>query len=46
MNYARIATAAVAAWVVSIGIGFLVNEVLLRDLDARPMLPRCVRKQR
>lgn len=32
MNYARIVTAAVVAWVVSIGIGFLVNEVLLRDL--------------
>ena len=32
MNYARIATAAIAAWVVSIGIGFLVNEVLLSDL--------------
>jgi hypothetical protein len=32
MNYARIVTAAVVAWVVSIGIGFLVNQVLLSDL--------------
>ncbi|MGH9256986.1 MAG: hypothetical protein ACRD3C_20690 [Vicinamibacterales bacterium] len=32
MNYARLATAAFVAWIVSIGIGFLVNEVLLRDL--------------
>jgi hypothetical protein len=32
MNYARIAVAAIAAWVVAIGIGFLVNDVLLSDL--------------
>jgi hypothetical protein len=43
MNYARIVTAAVVAWVVSIGIGFLVNEVLLRDLmlaNAAAMRPQ------
>lgn len=32
MNLARVAAAAVVAWIVSIGIGFLVNEVLLIDL--------------
>ena len=32
MNFARVAAAAVIAWIVSIGIGFLVNEVLLADL--------------
>ena len=32
MNFARVAAAAVVAWIVSIGIGFLVNEVLLADL--------------
>ena len=43
MNYARIVTAAVVAWVVSIGIGFLVNEVLLSDLmlaNAAAMRPQ------
>jgi hypothetical protein len=43
MNYARIVTAAVVAWVVSIGIGFLVNEVLLKDLmlaNAAAMRPQ------
>jgi len=43
MNYARIVTAALVAWVVSIGIGFLVNEVLLRDLmlaNAAAMRPQ------
>ena len=32
MNFMRIATAAVVAWVVSIAIGFFVNTVLLADL--------------
>jgi len=32
MNFARLAAAALIAWIVSIGIGFLVNAVLLRDL--------------
>ena len=32
MNVARVAAAAVVAWIVSIGIGFFVNYVLLRDL--------------
>ncbi|MBI3047916.1 MAG: hypothetical protein HYY76_06350 [Acidobacteria bacterium] len=32
MNFARLAAAAVVAWIVSIGIGFLVNGVILRDL--------------
>jgi hypothetical protein len=42
MNYARIALAAVVAWVVSIGIGFFVNLVLLADLaraNTPPMRP-------
>ena len=32
MNFVRVAAAAVVAWIVSIGIGFFVNEVLLADL--------------
>ena len=32
MNFPRVATAAVVAWIVSIGIGFFVNSVLLADL--------------
>ncbi len=32
MNVARVAAAAVVAWIVSIGIGFFVNTVLLADL--------------
>jgi hypothetical protein len=32
MNFARVAAAAVVAWIVSIGIGFLVNTVILADL--------------
>jgi len=32
MNFARIAAAAVVAWIVSIGIGFIVNAVILADL--------------
>ena len=34
MNFARVAASALAAWVVSIPIGFLVNTVLLKDLYA------------
>jgi len=32
MNLARVAAAAVIAWIVSIGIGFLVNGLILADL--------------
>jgi hypothetical protein len=32
MNFARVAMAAVAAWLVSIPIGYVVNEILLKDL--------------
>ena len=32
MNYARIALAAVAAWIVSIGLGYLINNVWLLRL--------------
>lgn len=32
MNLARVAAAAVVAWVVSLGVGFFVNYVLLADL--------------
>ncbi len=32
MNFARIALAAVAAWVVSIPMGYVVNEIILKDL--------------
>jgi hypothetical protein len=42
MNYARIAAAAVVAWVVSLGIGFVVNMVVLADLaraNTPPMRP-------
>jgi hypothetical protein len=34
MNYGRIAAAAVVAWVVSVGLGFLVNNVLFAPLAA------------
>jgi hypothetical protein len=34
MNFGRIAAAAVVAWVVSLGVGFLVNDVLLVDIAA------------
>jgi len=34
MNFARIAAAAVVAWIVSIPVGFLVNNVLLTDVYA------------
>lgn len=32
MNFPRIALAAVAAWIVSLGVGFLVNDFLLADI--------------
>jgi len=32
MNFARVAAAAVAAWVVSLGVGYLVNEILLKEV--------------
>ena len=34
MNFGRIAAAAVAAWIVSLGVGFLVNDVLLAGIAA------------
>ena len=34
MNFARVAAAAVVAWVVSLPVGFLVNDVLLAGLYA------------
>ena len=43
MNLARVAAAAVVVWIVSIGIGYLVNEVLLVDLmvaNAAAMRPQ------
>jgi hypothetical protein len=51
MNWMRLAAAAIAAWIVSIGLGYLVNNVLLAGLyqanqtalranaDIMPMLP-------
>jgi len=42
MNFARIAAAAVIAWIVSLAIGFFVNTVLLADLalaNTPPMRP-------
>ena len=32
MNFARIAGAAAAAWVVSLPVGYVVNEILLKDM--------------
>ena len=32
MNFARVATAAVAAWIVSIPVAYVVNEIILNDL--------------
>jgi hypothetical protein len=32
MNFARVAASALAAWAVSIPIGYVVNEILLKDL--------------
>lgn len=34
MNFARVATAAVAAWVVSLPVGYVVNDILFRDIYA------------
>lgn len=34
MNYSRLALAAVATWIASIAVGYLVNAVLLADLYA------------
>jgi hypothetical protein len=34
MNFGRIAAAAVVAWIVSVGVGFLVNDVLLAGVVA------------
>ena len=42
MNLPRVAIAAVVAWIVSLGIGFFVNTVLLADLalaNTPPMRP-------
>lgn len=32
MNFPRVAMAAVSAWILSIGIGYVVNEILLKDI--------------
>jgi hypothetical protein len=32
MNFARVAIAAVAAWIVSLPVGYVVNEILLKDI--------------
>jgi hypothetical protein len=34
MNFARVAAGALAAWIVSIPVGFVVNDVLLKDVYA------------
>jgi hypothetical protein len=34
MNFPRVAMAAVAAWIVSLPLGYLVNEVILKDVFA------------
>jgi hypothetical protein len=34
MNFARVAASALVAWLVSIGVGFVVNDVLLKDVYA------------
>jgi hypothetical protein len=34
MNFGRIAAAAVVAWIVSLGVGFVVNDVLLAGIAA------------
>jgi len=36
MNFARVAVAAVVAWIVSLGIGYLSNQVLFKDLFTPP----------
>lgn len=35
MNFARVGLAALAAWVVSLALGFLIHQVMLADLWAR-----------
>jgi hypothetical protein len=43
MNFARVAAAAAAAWVVSIPVGFVVNDILLKDVylpNAAAMRPQ------
>jgi hypothetical protein len=32
MNFVRVAAAAVAAWIVSLPVGYVVNEILLKDI--------------
>ncbi len=32
MNFARVALAAAAAWVASLGVGFVVNDIILKDV--------------
>ena len=32
MNFARVAAAAVAAWVVSLPVGYVANEIILKDI--------------
>jgi hypothetical protein len=32
MNFARVAAAAVAAWIVSLPVGYVVNEILLKEM--------------
>ena len=42
MNFARVAAAAVVAWIVSLGLGFFINTVLLADptlVNAAAMRP-------
>jgi hypothetical protein len=34
MNFARVAASALAAWIVSIPVGYVVNDILLRDVYA------------
>jgi hypothetical protein len=34
MNFGRIGAAAVVAWIVSLGVGFVVNDILLADIAA------------
>jgi hypothetical protein len=43
MNFARVAASALAAWAVSIPVGYVVNEILLKDLytaNAAAMRPQ------
>lgn len=32
MNFARVAAAAVSAWIVSLAVGFVVNDILLKEI--------------